>query len=326
MSVEPKYKCKQVELYSVAMYAQQSFAENQAGFESFKPKYQDPYRTDFQTLIDTAINLPDFQTRDARTEAGRILLKETAKQVTDNWQALKRYIRDVDAWESIQKPMLEAAGSEEYPKAAAANWEYVALLGQKARLFMDDHLAELQADGNMPASFVTDFESDLTDYMSGYNDLADGGQDNEQARQAKVEANNALFDEIMGMFDDGAFIYRDNPALKKRFIFAQVLNRIRKPSVSNTPPPAPVEGFGSVNGTVTRSDTGMPLAMAEVTIAALGVVAQTDINGNYTLDNVPAGNHTAMGWHEDMESLEKQVTVMADAGVTVDFNLQPLAE
>jgi len=232
----------------------------------------------------------------------------------------------VDAWASIQKPMLEAAGSQEYPKAAADNWEYVALLGQKARLFIDDHLAELQANNNMPASFVQDFENDLSDYMSGYNDLADGGQDNEQERQAKVEANNALFEEIMGMFDDGAFIYRDNPALKKRFTFSRVLNRIRKPSAGNTPPPAPVDGFGSINGTVTRSDNDMPLALAEVTIASLGLVAQTDINGTYTLNNVPAGNHVVMGWHEEMESLEKSVTVMADAGVTVDFNLLPLEE
>jgi hypothetical protein len=328
MSVNNKYPCKQIELYSVSMMALHSFEENQAAFESFKPKYADPYRDNLSGLLTAALDLPGFQQRDMRTEVLGIQMREAAKRCLDNWQALRRYIRDVAGWENIQKPKLEAAGSREYARAASYNWEYVALLSHEGRTFMEQFDAELQGDGNMPAGFVTEFEADMSAYMNLFNQLMDAAQDNPQEARAKVLANNALYEELMRMMEDGQFIFRDDSTLKQRFTFTRVLNRIRRPSGggSPTPDPVPGDGVGSIGGTVVRSDTGSGLGGAEVTIAALGLVAVTDALGHFALVDVPAGTHPVMAWHAEMEAQTQEVTVGAGAEVGVTFSLGPLGE
>ncbi len=327
MAVEPKYRCKQVELYSVALAGIHSFSEYKADFEAFKGKYADPYETDMRTLLSTAMSRPGFQVRDMDTEVLGIQLKTFAERCLDNWQALKRYIKDVKAWEDLQKPRLEGAGSQEYAKAAALNWESVLLLNQMGLEFIERFETELLADNNMPAGFKNAYTQDKDRYAQMYNSLLDAKHDNPTEAENKVIANNELFEALMGMFDDGAFIFKRRKSVKDRFTWAQVLNKVRRPSVGTPPPtPDPGTGTGTVSGTMTRSDNGSALANGEVTIAVLGVVAQTDAEGNYSLPNVPVGSHTIMGWHEEMEALEKQVTVTANGTATVDFNLAPLEE
>ncbi len=325
MAVQPKYRCKQVELYSVALAGIHSFSEHKADFEAFKAKYADPYEADFRALLSTAMARPGFQLRDMDTEVLGIQLKTLAERCLDNWQALKRYIRDVRSWQDLQKPKLEGAGSKEYEKAAAMNWESVLLLNHMGLEFIELFEAELLADNNMPAGFKNRYTQDKDRYAQMYNSLLDAKQDNPMDAENKVEANNALFEELMRMFDDGAFIFKRKDALNDRFTFSKVLNKIRRPSAGTPPPtPDPGTGTGTVSGTMTRSDNGSALANGEVTIAALGVVAQTDTEGKFTLANVPVGSHTVMGWHEEMEALEKQVTVTANGTATVNFSLAPL--
>jgi hypothetical protein len=328
MSAKPKYNCKQVELYSIAKIGLGSFIENKAAFESFKANYGDPYAQRFEERITSTMGLPGFQVRDMRSEVAGIQLREAAQRCLDNWQALRRYIRDVKSWANLQKPKLEAAGSKEYPTAARFNWEYVLLLNDMASSFIEQFGDDLKMDGNMPDTFAQAFNDHKERYKAHYLRLMDAAQDNPQDTRAKIMANNDLYDELMRMFEDGQFLFRSDSTLKNRFIFARVLNRVRRPSGGGSPTPVPVpgDGVGKMAGTVVRSDTGMPLAGAEVTIAALGLVAVTDADGRFELAGVPVGTHPVMAWHAEMESLEKEVTVVADAGVTVDFSLRPLGE
>ena len=83
-------------------------------------------------------------------------------------------------------------------------------------------------------------------------------------------------------------------------------------------PPLP----GTVNGTVTNSLTGEPVAGATVT--ANGYSAITDSFGAYVISNVSLGNYTVTASAEKYVSQSKTATVTAGTTTTLDFALAPL--
>jgi len=83
-------------------------------------------------------------------------------------------------------------------------------------------------------------------------------------------------------------------------------------------PPLP----GTVNGTVTNSLTGEPVAGATVT--ANGYSAITDSSGAYVIPDVPIGTYTVTASAEKYVNQSKTATVTADTTTTLDFALVPL--
>jgi len=327
MSVKAKYNCKQVELYSVAMAGIHSFTEHQSAFEAFKAKYASPYETTLQNLLDTAVGIGSEQFRGMLSEEALIVLKGHAKKNLDDWQALKRYIRDVKAWALLQKPRLEAAGSMEFTKASNENWEYVKLLNDMAWLFITSFESELLADSNMPAGFKAQFETNKDDYAKFYNELMDKKQDGPEETALKVKANNELFEELMKMFDDGQYVMREQPATKVRFVFAQVLNKIRKPKggSGDTGNGGPSVGQGELKGKVTSAAGGTGLA-AQVTLSTENNdnTFEANSDGVYTTGTIRNGSYTVKVWEENHEQIEVTVSV---SGTTVrDFVMTPLGE
>ncbi|MCF8258135.1 MAG: carboxypeptidase-like regulatory domain-containing protein [Flavobacteriales bacterium] len=325
MAVEPNYRCKQHELYSVAIAGLDSFKESQARFVNFKSKYGTPYEMDFQVLIDAAMDLPSLQGRDAQTEVAGIVLKEKAGKCLENWQALKRYIRDVQAWKQLQKPRLEEAGWMRYDKAAAYNWDYVLQLNHEGLQFINAYSTELQADGNMPALFVTEFESAKNAYGLAFQQLLDKKQDNPEDAEKKQIANNALHDALTDMFDDGQFVMRKEEALKARFTFTRILNKIRKPTTTGGGGGGGGEptGDGTVKGKVTSKADGTVLVGALVTLTSdVAQTFTTDINGLYDSGAIKNGNYAVTVWEENHEQIETTVTV--NGNTLQDFVMDPL--
>jgi outer membrane receptor protein involved in Fe transport len=81
---------------------------------------------------------------------------------------------------------------------------------------------------------------------------------------------------------------------------------------------------GSISGRV-LDEEGLPLASANIVIAAIGLTATTDVDGRFLLTTVPAGVHTLEAscdgfWSETVES----VTVGAGQAADVSFQLAPL--
>lgn len=87
--------------------------------------------------------------------------------------------------------------------------------------------------------------------------------------------------------------------------------------------PAP----GDVAGRVTRSDTGDGVAGALVVVMS-GTTevarATTDDNGNYTITGVDGGNYQATASAAGFSPQSKQITVVSQQTITVDFQLDPV--
>ncbi|HEY7562060.1 MAG TPA: M36 family metallopeptidase [Gaiellaceae bacterium] len=86
-------------------------------------------------------------------------------------------------------------------------------------------------------------------------------------------------------------------------------------------PPDPSSGFGSVAGTVTDSDSGVPLAGVHVEFDGPGFSATTDAAGHYALANVPVTTYPTLtaskaGFHWETD---EDVAVVANTESPVDF-------
>lgn len=79
---------------------------------------------------------------------------------------------------------------------------------------------------------------------------------------------------------------------------------------------------GSISGTVTDGSNGDPLIGASVFIPSLSIGAATDVDGEYTISNVPAGQYTLVVKYIGFK--EANVSVQVGSGNTVvDIALDP---
>ena len=84
---------------------------------------------------------------------------------------------------------------------------------------------------------------------------------------------------------------------------------------------ASAQGVGTITGTVI-DDQGLPVIQGNVVISELNRGAATDLEGEYTLEDVPAGTYAVTASFIGFESQQAAVTVVAGQTVTQDFQLE----
>jgi len=84
----------------------------------------------------------------------------------------------------------------------------------------------------------------------------------------------------------------------------------------------PPQASGTVTGTVTDSSTGNLILGASVS-ADSGQDGTTDVNGGYTLSNVPTGTRTITASATGFVTQQDTATVTAEGTSTVDIALDP---
>jgi hypothetical protein len=83
------------------------------------------------------------------------------------------------------------------------------------------------------------------------------------------------------------------------------------------------ERYGRINGVLRHADTGEPLMYGNVTIKGTGIGAASDINGYYTISNLPAGNFTMLVTIIGHERIEREISVVAGLEQRQDFEMLP---
>ncbi len=91
------------------------------------------------------------------------------------------------------------------------------------------------------------------------------------------------------------------------------------------PDSALAQDTGSITGTVTDAESGETIPGVNVSIPELNIGAATDVDGEYTIEGVPAGTHTLSVSFVGYQTNEAEVTVSAGETVTQDFEMQTTA-
>ena len=272
------FNCTQQELYTVCRLGWQSCSQHLTGFFDFKAKYDANLITIRLAEVEAASKLPDEQARGSISETFRIQLTKLAADCLSNWQKLKRYIADAFPPE-FQKTKLEAAGQSYYHKAGNDDWEACRALLTSSYSFIIDNEAILSNNQNMPGTFPGIFQTAKKEFEIKHQDFLDSEEKGLQNTETKSLANNEIHKTLMPMFLDGQEIFKDEDALKKQFIFDQVLNL-----ASGT-------GTAGIRGTITDAGTNAPIPNATINIESINKSTTTDEEGKYIITQVASGKY-----------------------------------
>jgi hypothetical protein len=311
--IQRTFNCTILQLYAVCRLGWQSCAQYLADFADFKLKYTSVFINERLAEVEAAAILPDDQTRTSDTETFRLQLQALNAKNLANWQKLKRYMADAYPTD-LQKPKLEAAGQNHYEKAGKDNWQSTTGLLIAASSFIAANLAELTANLNMPPAFQATFNADKISFEKKLAEFLDSQKAATISTDDKGIANNDIFAKLMSMFEDGQQIFKDNEAVKKQFVFEQVLGMISGP------------GAAGIRGIVTDAVTNLPVTNAVVAIDSENKTAVTDLEGKYIISPIASGTYkvviTAKGYQpQEIAAQEIKVGTVS----TVNIALTPAA-
>ena len=81
---------------------------------------------------------------------------------------------------------------------------------------------------------------------------------------------------------------------------------------------------GGIQGTVTDSESGEPLSGTNIFIAELERGTSTDANGEFEIENVPAGTYTLRATFIGYANYTEQIEVSTDV-VTLDIEMENIS-
>jgi hypothetical protein len=181
--------------------------------------------------------------------------------------------------ESLVKTMLDAAGATLYARASLDNWSAVRSLIDTANIFIASNLAELTANGNMPADFQTTFKASGDACIDLSVIYPKANMEKEMATSVKVDANNAVYASAIEMLKDGQLIFKDDVMMKKQFTFDYLVRMHRG------------EGSASLKGYIVNS-LNQPVAGAVVLSQDQKYTGTTDGRGYYRISRIAEGTYT----------------------------------
>lgn len=82
---------------------------------------------------------------------------------------------------------------------------------------------------------------------------------------------------------------------------------------------------GTIKGVIKDAISGEVLIGANIFIPDLNVGASSDVDGNYVIDNLPAGTYDVTARYVGYKQITENVVVRSNATTEVDFNLEPTA-
>lgn len=264
------YKTSMEHFYSICDMALTSCEQQLPLFNELKLKYDAAYITDMRASVAAARAMPGNQVRGAASETMRLQLVAMGDTSRDHFQRTKRYIDEAFA-ANMQKPQYEAAGQEFYARASNNSWDALESLNLYGSQYVSANQAVLVADGYMPVAFVASYAAHAAAFRAKHQEFMQQEEDNEEGTQAKVTANNLIYDNLMKMLLDGQFIFANNDAIRKQFIYSELLDRVGG------------VGVAGVRGVITDESNQQPVANAEVHIINTNKLTSTDIDGRYEI-------------------------------------------
>jgi len=289
----------QSDLTRVLPLAWQNYLDYQPTLAKYKARYTPALATAAQGRIEAALLLPDVQARNADPELTRIELVTQGREFLEVWQWLEGYIEGAYPGEASYRAMRDAAGYKSYAAAAGSDWSAMTALMNSAKQFVQLRDAELQAKGDMPATFAARVVAEAADVEALLRRMAREAQAATDGTSERLTALLACLEEFMGVSRDAQRVFLRQPDVARLFQVEYLRGLV---------------GGGAqagVRGTLTLADGG-PAAGVPVAIAGQSDTV-SDADGRFALA-VAAGSYAVVlggsgGW------ARQELPVTVEAGV-----------
>ena len=293
--MEPNYKETQDELYEGCQLLATSMDEELSSLAAFKAKYDAAFVTAFRSTIQAAIALPDDGQRAAAHEILRIeMVTAVDTEVREALSSLRLYIRDAYTNAEEREVRLKEAGFNDYEAAMKYNWEKLKGLLKNSNDFITNHLTDLTANNNMPATFPAIIATMKTDADSAVTELLNLRENAKQGTQSKLIANNELNKQKNAICEDGQHVFRNNEAKRAQFTWTSIMDLVSPP------------GKAGLKFDVKEDITNNPIAEAEGKFQKPGgiiITGKTGADGKAFIDSLEPGTYTGTIEHPAYNTL-----------------------
>jgi hypothetical protein len=179
---------------------------------------------------------------------------------------------------------------------------------------------ELAAGNGLTEEKLAAFQQKVQEYVETLDSNGFQLSDRRKSRQelkTLIKANNHLLRFQLDTFV--RFVEDEYLELFTNYMF------LRKRKSSKSKPGTTIEEPAEIAGTVTDSVTGFPVANATINIVDFNLIATTDADGCYILDELEAGTYL-IHCYAGNYLVPDAVSITADAGesLVVDFSLSPV--
>lgn len=300
--ISVNYGCSQPDLYNASRSAWKLCQKNLAAFTAFSPRYSDAFIAQNQAAVDAADLLLDYAARKAKAQSARVDLLSAKDELIYKYGFLTAYIKK--AFEpSKQEFMLAASGEGYLAKTKTNNWSSASSLISSAVPFLDEYVATLTNNENMPPSFVATFKAVAKDFNDKYAISQNADANVGEETDTKLIANNALYNAVRTMLEDAQSIFRRDVTLAKQFVWSTIVAQTH--GIKNA----------GVNGKITADNNKN--GIANVLVAAVGTDKTTtsDTEGRYDLSPLSNGTYTLTFSCNGFESKTIE-NIMVNTGVT----------
>ncbi len=282
--VTAKYHCSQDELYQ-ACFLLASSLEEEIGKFAFKLRYVQPGFVDtYRDQIKAARLLPDRAQRKAQHIFLRTSLVGYVKTRFKPLAAkLRSYIRDAYTNPTDEAAALNAAGFLRYDAAINYDWDAVTGFINAAISFTMLHQSSLEANLNMPSSFIGELEGFRALMEPAIDAFLNTLENSGNGTQEKIIANNAIYAEAIKICRDGQVAFIDNEAKVHQFVWHRILSRI-------TPPGAAGLKVDVRNVATNEFEAGVVIYVQQEGLPAKTVT--TDSEGYAEFANMEVGRYT----------------------------------
>jgi hypothetical protein len=146
-------------------------------------------------------------------------------------------------------------------------------------MFITQHNAELEANQNMPATFITHFDTEYNKFMALLTTFQQSTEKIGVDTNLKIDANNKIYDSLMEVCYDGQIIFKNNEPVKDMFTFAHVLSIVSG------------KGTSGFKGYIVDAKTNQPLAGVSITSTGFTKTVITDEDGFYEMLQIAEGKY-----------------------------------
>jgi len=115
-----------------------------------------------------------------------------------------------------------------------------------------------------------------------------------------------------------------SPGLAASVLKPSDLSEVFLPAVSNSYEHEAPVGYSTIQGVITDVRTNQPVDGAHVCVNISQICEDSNIDGEYQLEEVPAGKHNLTIRHTSYESFDTVVFLSPDVPVTLDVDLLPI--